>query len=130
LYPEIVQQTENEIAKLGGAISRDQATDLMNVNDEFTISIVLARCQIRVDRINQWNLRFDTSLAPDITVAVRLDSTNLAALDYYLLPRLDFGPSKIRLIDRNPIEFECYRFDNLDYLHRMAERTRIRRREA
>ena len=31
---------------LGGAVSRDPATDLLRVNAEFTVSLVLARCQI------------------------------------------------------------------------------------
>jgi hypothetical protein len=31
------------------------------------------------------------------TVAVRLDTANQAALDYYLLPRLDFGQNRISL---------------------------------
>ena len=45
---------------------------------------------------NHWKVRFDTSLLPDITVAVRLDHANSAALDYYLLPRLDFGQPRIQ----------------------------------
>jgi hypothetical protein len=72
-------------------------------------------------------VRFDTSLAPDITVAVRLDEPNQAALDYYLLPRLDFGQPKLSLAEQNAIEFDSYRFDDLEYLYGMAERTRIRR---
>ena len=60
-------------------------------------------------------------------MAVRLDQPNQAALDYYLLPRLDFGQHRINLAERNAIEFESYRFDTLDYLYGMAERTRVRR---
>ena len=90
---------------------------------------VLLRARVEVldnDR-RRWKVRFDTSLTPDITVAVRLDETNQAALDYYLLPRLDFGNSGIHLADHNGLEFESYRFDSLDYLYGMAERSRIRR---
>ncbi|MEN8130567.1 MAG: recombinase family protein [Pseudomonadota bacterium] len=126
-HPKIVNQTESQIAMLGGLVQRDPATDLLRVNDEFGISLVLARCQTRESGRLHWKVRFDTSLAPDITVVVRLDQTNQAALDYYLLPRLDFGQPRIRLAERNPIEFESYRFDNLDYLYGMAERTRLRR---
>ena len=72
-------------------------------------------------------MRFDTSLAPDITVAVRLDQENKVPLDYYLLPRLDFGQPRLSLADANPVEFESYRFDTLDYLYGMAERARLRR---
>jgi hypothetical protein len=64
---------------------------------------------------------------PDITVAVRLDHDNKSALDYYLLPRLDFGLPRLSLADQNAIELESYRFDSMDYLYGMAERTRLRR---
>jgi hypothetical protein len=50
-----------------------------------------------------------------------------APLDYYLLPRLDFGLPRIHLAEHNSIEFESYRFESLDYLYGMAERTRVRR---
>jgi len=126
-HPEIVNQTESQIALLGGVVRRDPATDILRVNDEFNISLVLARCQTPESGRHHWKVRFDTSLAPDITVAVRLDHGNDAALDYYLLPRLDFGQSRVNLGERNAIEFESYRFDTLDYLYGMAERTKLRR---
>lgn len=127
LHPAIVAQTEKAIGDLGGTIERDPATDLLLVNREFTVSLVLARCQTYDNGHNRWKVRFDTSLAPDITVAVRLNQANNAALDYYLLPRLDFGLPRISLADRNAIEIESYRFDTLDYFYGMAQRTRIRR---
>ncbi|OFZ88113.1 MAG: serine recombinase, partial [Betaproteobacteria bacterium RIFCSPLOWO2_02_FULL_62_79] len=73
LHPEIVAQAETQIAELGGEVVRDPATDLLRVNDEFSTSLVLARCQPHDSGRNHWKVRFDTSLAPDITVAVRLD---------------------------------------------------------
>ena len=127
LHPEIIRHTEREIASLGGSVVRDPATDLLRINQEFSVSIVLARCQTHDNGRHRWKVRFDTSLAPDITVAVRLDQPNRAPLDYYLLPRLDFGIPRISLAEHNGIEFESFRFDSLDYLHGMAERTRVRR---
>ena len=127
LHPQIISNTEREIANLGGTVVRDPATDLLQVNHEFSVSIVLARCQTHDNGRHRWKVRFDTSLAPDITVAVRLDHPNQAPLDYYLLPRLDFGVPRISLAEHNSIEFESFRFDSMDYLHGMAERTRVRR---
>lgn len=127
MHPEIIRNTEQEIAKFGGSVVRDPATDLLLINNEFSVSIVLARCQQQESGRYRWKVRFDTSLAPDITVAVRLDASNRAPLDYYLLPRLNFGVPRISLAEHNGIEFESFRFDSLDYLHGMAERTRIRR---
>ena len=127
LHPEIVASTEAKIADLGGSVVRDPKTDILRVNDEFTVSLVLARCHSSDSGRNHWKVRFDTSLLPDITVAIRLNPSNQAALDYYLLPRLDFGLPRISLSDHNPVEFESYRFETLDYLYGMAERIRLRR---
>ncbi len=127
MHPQIVATTEQEIYALGGAVHRDPATDLLDINHEFTLSIVLARCRQRPNGKNFWKLEFDTSLMPDITVAVRLAQGNAAPLDYYLLPSLDFRLSRLNLAERNAIEVESYRFDNLDYLHGMAEQVRLRR---
>lgn len=127
LHPEIVVQTETKIANLGGQIARDAATDLLHVNREFSVSIVLARCHTLDSGRNRWKVRFDSSLIPDITVAVRLDPSNQFPLDYFLLPRIDFGSHHLNLADQNAIEFDSYRFDTLDYLYGMAERSRLRR---
>lgn len=127
LHPEVVGETERMITELGGSVERDFASDLLTINREFTISLVLARCQQLETGRRRWKVRFDTTLAPDITVVVRLNNSNQAALDYYLLPRLDFGQPRIHLADQNSTEFECYRFDNLDYLYGMTRRMRIRR---
>lgn len=78
MYPEIVAQTEARIVELGGQVSRDPATDLLRVNDEFSVSLVLGRCQTHDSGRSRWKFRFDTGLAPDITVAVRLDDENKA----------------------------------------------------
>jgi len=134
LHPQVVAQTEQMIAAAGGTVVRDPATDLLTVNSEFTASLVLARCYATSHSGNhtqrRWKVRFDAGLAPDITVAVRLDAANQAAQDYYLLPRLDFGqaPGQVRLYltEHNHTALESYRFDNLDYLCRMAERSHLR----
>jgi DNA invertase Pin-like site-specific DNA recombinase len=127
LHPDIVKTVETQIAAVGGESVRDAATDLLRINGEFSASVVLSRCQTYASGSHRWKVRFDASLNPDITVAVRLDHTNQAPLDYYLLPRIDCRQNSIRLADQNPAEFESFRFDTLNYFCRMAERTRIRR---
>jgi hypothetical protein len=127
MHPGVVRETELEIARVGGAVTRDVATDMLYVNQEFTVSIVLARCLPLAAGNRRWKLRFDSSLMPDITVAVRLDRDNSTPLDYFLLPRIDFSQSRLSLADNNAIELDSYRFDTLDYLYGMAERARVRR---
>ena len=117
VHPVIVADTEAQISEIGGLVVRDPATDLLRVNQEFSVSVVVVRCHTTEAGGHRWKVRFDTSLRPDITVAVRLDHSNQTALDYYLLPQLDFGQPRISLAEHNGIEFESYRFDSLEFLY-------------
>lgn len=40
-------------------VERDPATDLLTVNREFTVSLVLARCQLLDNGRRRWKVRFD-----------------------------------------------------------------------
>jgi DNA invertase Pin-like site-specific DNA recombinase len=127
LHPQIVTETEHRIAALGGVAQREPSSGLLRINDEFTVSVILAQCRTTQCGNHRWKLRFDTALAPDITVAVRLDPANTAALDYYLLPRLAFVRTPTSLGERNAIELECYRYDSLDYFYALTQRVILRR---
>lgn len=126
MHPNIVAQALSEIERVGGSVVQEPDTDMLVINQEFTASIVLTRCLIVGSGHCRWKIRFDTSLMPDITVAVRLDRDNATLLDYFLLPRLDFCQPRLCLADHNAIELDSYRFDTLDYLYGMAERVRAR----
>lgn len=127
MHPEIVQRTQQTIAALGGEIRCDPKTDLLHLNDELIISLVLARCQRLPTGLQRWRVHFDPArYAADITVAIRLDDSNETELDYFLLPRLNFGLSRVQLTERNAAEFECFRFDDLDFFYGLARRTDVR----
>ena len=112
--------------RLGGTIRRDPKTDLLTVNDEFTVSLVIARCLTTQAGHSRWTIRLDTGLHPDLTVAVRMDEGNDDVLDYYLLPAIDITVGKLRLADDNGVGLDAYRFASLDYLFGMAERVHLR----
>ena len=125
MHPVIVQDVIERIRALGGVINRDPSTDLLTVNDEFTASIVIARCRHTGAGSYRWFIRLDTGLTPDITVAVRMDADNSAALDYYLLPRIDITFEKLLLAEDNGVSLDTYRFANLAFFFGMAKRTRV-----
>lgn len=56
----------------------------------------------------------------------KMYAANAQALDYNLLPRLDFGTPRLSIHKHNAVEPESHRFDTLDYLYAMAERRRVR----
>jgi len=125
LHGDIVADTMSSIEHLGGSISRSPATDLLTVNREFTASIVVSRCQLTPAGSSRWKIRLDTGLAPDLTVAIRMEVNNQRPLDYYLLPSFDMSTDRIRLADENGFMLDAFRFESLDYFFSMAERARI-----
>ena len=120
-----VAETIEEIERIGGAVSRDPATDLLTVNGEFTASIVLSRCRQTKAGSKRWKIRLDTGLAPDLTVALRMDAANEAVLDYYLLPLPMLDTNRIRLAEENGLMLDAFRFETLDHFFAMAERALI-----
>jgi len=86
------------------------------VNDEFTVSVVLARCLQRTSTATVGCSIWTGAVRPDITVAARMDYENTQPLDYYLLPALDLSGEKLSLVEDNGLLLDCYRFDDLDYL--------------
>jgi DNA invertase Pin-like site-specific DNA recombinase len=125
-HPTVVAHVVDQIIALGATALRDPATDVLTINSEFTVSVVVARHQLTATGSSRWKIRFDAGLRPDITIAVRMDHANQAALDYYLLPRIDFSQPAIRLAQENGMILDTYRFDNLDYLFYMAERISLK----
>ncbi|HTR56141.1 MAG TPA: recombinase family protein [Kofleriaceae bacterium] len=121
MHPEIVESTVAAIERVGGAVLRDEATGLITVNRIFAVSIVISRCSRTAGGAYRWMVRFDTGLKPDLTVVVRMNSTNEAALDYYLFPSLGVRDDEVRIRDDNGIYLDMFRFDSLDYLYSMAE---------
>jgi len=125
LHHEVVTRTVAEVLSMGGKIERDPATDLLLVNNEFTTSIVIARCTATKAGSLRWNIRFDTGLAPDITVAVRMDKANSTPRDYYLLPLAEMMENRVRLAENNGLMLDAYRFDTLDRFFKLAERAKL-----
>ena len=122
LLAEIVAGLENA----GGFVVCDPVSQLLSINAEFTASIVLARSFETQAGSLRRQIRFDTGLAPDVTVAVRLDRSNERPLDYYILPSIDMNMSRIRMAEDNALSLDAYRFESLDFLYSMAAQTSFR----
>ena len=125
MHPKVIADVTENILQLGGAVRGDPETDVLTVNDEFTASIIIARCRQRESGSSRWLIRFDAGLKPDLTVAVRMDAENRDPLDYYLLPSLDITFEKLLLDEENAVSLDTYRFDTLDFFFEMAKRARI-----
>jgi hypothetical protein len=127
LHPDIVAKVVADVEDAGGAVRRDPLNDLLTINEEFSVSVVIVRCQTTAAGSLRWKVRLDSGLRPDITIAARMDSDNLAVRDYYLLPWLSVGSEpSLRLAPENGILLDAYRFDPLDAFFDLARRTPLR----
>jgi DNA invertase Pin-like site-specific DNA recombinase len=126
LHPSVISSVVDGIKAVGGNIVHDPTTEILTINDEFRASIVIVRCFQTTAGSMRWKLRLDAALKPDVTVAVRMDSANEHARDYYVLPRLDMHDAVLRLAEYNGLSLDAYRFDTLDPFYRMAARASLR----
>jgi DNA invertase Pin-like site-specific DNA recombinase len=126
MHPEILTGIIGGIEDAGGTVVRDPQTELLRINGEFSVSITIARCFQTAAGSNRWKLRLDEKLRPDITLAVRMDTDNETAKDYYLLPALDMREAALRLADFNGLSLDGYRFDTLEFFYRLTARAALR----
>ena len=116
-----------QVQDLGAVAVEDEATGLLHLNGELRVSIVLCRHRSTVAGGSRWVVRLDGGLKPDITIAVRMDATNEAVRDYYLLPGIDMTWQNLRMAEENGIYLDAYRFESLAYFVGMAERVKAGR---
>jgi DNA invertase Pin-like site-specific DNA recombinase len=124
-HPKIVADIIDGITRSGGHAVLNPKTDNIRVNDEFTVSVVLSRCQETGTGSLRWTIRLDTGLVPDITIAIRMDETNEMPRDYYFLPSIDMTLDRLRLSEQNGFSLDAYRFESLDLFYVLAGRARI-----
>ncbi|APT32987.1 hypothetical protein MCBMB27_03696 [Methylobacterium phyllosphaerae] len=122
LHPGVVDEVIAGLRDAGGSVHRDPATDLLTVNGEFVASVVIARNRQTEAGHSRWRIRLDAGLAPDVTLAVRMDIGNLAPLDYYVLPRIDMTEPTLRLAEFNGLSLDGYRFDDLCFFYSLGAR--------
>jgi Recombinase len=127
LHPDVVNQVIADIEHQGSAVRRDPISDLLHINEEFSASLVIARCHISAAGGLRWKVRFDHGLRPSITIAARMDELNTSIRDYYLLPWLEAGRTPtMRLAPENGILLDAYRFDTLDAFVELTKRVPLR----
>jgi DNA invertase Pin-like site-specific DNA recombinase len=127
IHPEIVAQVIADIEAAGGYVRPDPLNDLLHINEEFSASVVISRCQTTATGVLRWKVRFDSGLRPSITIVARMGEDNVGIHDYYLLPWLDVGLTpNLCLAPENGILLDAYRFDTLEAFFDLTRRTQLR----
>lgn len=130
MHPREVRQVITTIEGMGGKVEKNQTTDLLTINGEYTSSLVIARCQSTKKGSLRWHVRLDASLRPDITIVSRMNAENDKIQDYYLLPSREVQQKRLLFAQDNGAFWDAFRFDSLDFFFTMARRASIIRRMA
>lgn len=125
LHRETISATVEALRAQGNHVARDPITELLSVNEEFSASIVIARCQETTSGLLRWKVRFDTILGPDITIAIRMNRANELPFDYYFLPRIEMTSHRLGLSEENGFMLDTYRHDSLDAFFDLTRRSKI-----
>ena len=89
------------------------------VNDELKLSIVIARCEKPLVAPTGGGCILTQGLPPDITIAVRMDSTQTGGCSTTTSSRQStLWAAELRLTEENGLSIDAYRFDDLDDLLR------------
>ncbi len=126
MYPSVLDDAVAGIEMVGGVVRRDAESDLLTINEEFTASMVIARCIQTAAGSLRWKVRLDTALRPDLTVVIRMDASNASVQDYYLLPLLDMHEAILRLCEFNELSLDAYRCESLSSFYDMSARRLLR----
>ncbi|WFN88393.1 recombinase family protein [Agrobacterium pusense] len=121
-HPQTVDNLIQDLVAGGATVFQDPVTDLLHINDEFSISVILARSVCTRTGALRWKIRLDTGLIPDITIVIRLDENNEGTLNYYLLPSIDLTLPKLSLTEHNAFCLDAYRFNSLDFFFGLSRR--------
>lgn len=122
MHSDIIRDTVSGVEAVGGQVNCDPQSGILTINEEFTASIVIARCMQTGAGAFRWNIRLDSRHLPDMTIVVRMGQMNDVPLDYYLLPTFDMTKSKLRLSENNGLSLDAYRFEDLAHFFNMTAR--------
>ena len=108
-HGEHLSHIASELTTVGAFVDRDETTNILTVNREFTVALSIARCREIHEREYRWDIRLNTSLLADITVSARMAPGNTSILDYYLFPSIDVPSNRFRLSVDNALGLDVYR---------------------
>jgi DNA invertase Pin-like site-specific DNA recombinase len=109
-----------------GSITTD-LTDprgLLLINQEFTVSIRLARCHELPDG-HYWRVHTNCLRKSDVSLIARMRPGNDSILDYYVFPSAEIRVRKLCFRNSNKAALDAYRFDDLEFFLSLCKRKQI-----
>ena len=112
---ELVASLIRQAGQVGMAAIWQKRKRLLHLNGELQVGIYFIRSSLSNFGTLRWVVRLRSDVKPDIIILVRMDASNQAVRDYYVLPRLDLSWTDIQLGENNGFYFDTYRCPSLDF---------------
>lgn len=110
------------IKKVGGQVSYDPGTDLIRINDEFTVVVAIARCRVSHYAYPRWSSRARRETTADIFVLIRMHPGDQVIRDYLIAPTHEIVDIRGELHVNNGMKLDAFLFRSLNPLVALAER--------
>lgn len=110
------------IKEVGGHASCDPGTELIRINDEFTVVIAIARCRVSHSAYPRWSSKAAGEVPSDIFVLIRMRPGDLAIRDYLIAPMHEIAEVRGDFHVNNGMKLDSFLFRSLDPLVALAER--------
>jgi DNA invertase Pin-like site-specific DNA recombinase len=107
------------LAAVGAAVAYAPKSGLITVNDQMTVRLTVVRCSQLESGARLWRVWLNHKFPADLALIVRMDASNTAALDVFILPRNPVFAAGVRLTDDGPLSVRPYRFDNFEPFYRL-----------
>ena len=127
LHPEVIQQMVDEFIEMNIPAYWDETTHTFSICDEFTLSLVIARCFSTGAGRLRWKFNLQSKIKADFVLGIRMAPDNSSPLDYYLLPRLSMQEAVLRLTQYNGLSLDAFRHEHLQECLAIFKRAYFRR---
>lgn len=109
----IINEFLEEIEKINNSVDKETHHPLIYINNNISLSLVLSKCKVMASGKLRWKVRLEKDQQPDITIVIRMNSSNSDVVDYYILPKLDINFSNMIMKEKNSTVLDFYRYDCL-----------------
>jgi hypothetical protein len=119
----IVEQITAASERAGAAVHLDTKQGRLTINGELDLVVRAARCLTSDAGSHRWNIVFEHEVVWDLLLVGRMDYDNTGIRDIYVFPRSAKWPCRMGLRETNDFSIDCYRFDKLDDVIGLIQRT-------
>jgi len=122
ILEEILQTIVATIDVAGGSAVHQDEPGLLRINDEFTLSVSVARCRPTPYGYPRWLIPIERGADADMTVAVRMNPDNQTIRDYLIAPANEIRGKPLKFALNKALAFNAFFFKSLDPLFDLAAR--------